>query len=194
MSEQSVSMTVAPSTKGDWLKVWVIGLSGLVPFVVCLVGVLIAEAEWDRRFIDAMVVYGALVATFSAGVRWGAEIIRAIPGPPDPARLARSAPPLVAGLISVLLLPVSWLAAVGLIIVTGLALLVWDFMAVRAKLLPGWMGTFRVTAALLAIGLMLATSWHAAKSSLAVGTSPSVQSQPVPPATDPAQLPPKSTP
>jgi Protein of unknown function (DUF3429) len=176
MSEQSGSTTPAASPKGDWLKVWVIGLSGLTPFVVCLVGVLAAGPAWDQRFVSAMVTYGALVATFSAGVRWGAEVIRAIPGPPDIGRLAKSAPPLVTGLLAVLLLPWAWTVAVGLVIVTGVALLIWDLMAVKAKLLPPWMGSFRVIAALLAIVLMVATSWSAAK-------LPTLQS-----ATNPAQV------
>jgi hypothetical protein len=180
----SVAPSVTPSAaRSDWLKVWGIGLSGLTPFAVCLAGVLLAGPDWDQRFLAAMVVYGALVATFSAGVRWGAEIVRAMPGPPDPARLARSAPPLVAGLAAVLLLDVSSMAAVGLIIVTGLGLLVWDLMAVRAKLLPGWMAAFRIVAATGAIALMLATAWSATGGTIdnvqTVPPTAAVQSSPV---------------
>jgi hypothetical protein len=168
------------SPKGDWLKVWVIGLSGLTPFVVCLIGVIMAGPDWDRRFIGATVIYGALVATFSAGVRWGAEIVRAMPAPPDPGRLARSAPPLVAGLGAVLLLDVSWQWAVGLIIVTGLGLLVWDLMAVRARLLPGWMAAFRIVAAFGAIALMVATAMSVAGNAVPLSAShPAAVGKPV---------------
>lgn len=150
-------LEVGKADSGQWLVVWTIGLSGLAPFAVCLIGVLMAGPDWDERFISAMVVYGALVATFSAGVRWGAEIVRSVPAPPDTARLARAAPALVAGLAAILLLEVSWMAATGLVIATGLALLVWDLLAVQAKLLPGWMGAFRVVAATAAIAMMIAT-------------------------------------
>lgn len=151
-------LEVGKGNSGQWLVVWTIGLSGLAPFAVCLIGALMAGPDWDERFISAMVIYGALVATFSAGVRWGAEIVRTAPGPPDTARLARAAPPLVAGLAAILLLEVSWIAATVLVIATGLALLVWDLLAVRAKLLPGWMGAFRVVAATAAIAMMIATA------------------------------------
>ncbi|MCU0881111.1 MAG: DUF3429 domain-containing protein [Hyphomonadaceae bacterium] len=181
---ESLTAPPLPGRKGAWLKVWAIGLSGLTPFAVCFAGVILAGPDWDRRFVAAMVIYGALVATFSAGVRWGAEIVRTMPGAPDPGRLARSAPPLVAGLLAVLLLEVSWQAAVGVIIATGLGLLVWDLMAVRARLLPGWMAAFRIVAASGAIGLMLATAWT-------VAATPNIQPASLPavaearPATDP---------
>jgi hypothetical protein len=174
-------LEVGKGNSGQWLVVWTIGLSGLAPFAVCLIGALMAGPDWDERFINAMIVYGALVATFSAGVRWGAEIVRTAPGPPDTARLARAAPPLVAGLAAILLLEVSWMAATGLVIATGLALLVWDLLAVRARLLPGWMGAFRVVAATAAIAMMIATGASVAgNASPQPATGPASATSPVP--------------
>jgi hypothetical protein len=164
---------------GNWALVWLIGLSGLLPFAVCLTGVVLAGPDWDERFVAAMVTYGALVATFSAGVRWGGEVVRSAalnpPAPPDLARLGRCAPPLVAGLAAVLLVEVNWLAATVLVIMTGVFLLAWDLLAVRSKLLPGWMGPFRVVAALAAIAMMVATA-------ASVAGNPAPEAAPAPPA------------
>jgi len=117
---------------------WLISLSGLAPFLVCLViayGSPEGSAPHDAA-VRAFLVYAALTLSFLGGARWGAELTRA-PNAPNLWRLVAAAVPSVVGLAA-LLPQTPFKVALGLLMLSGGIQLAWDVSASRAGLLPPW--------------------------------------------------------
>lgn len=119
---------------------WLIAGSGLIPFLVCL-ALLFTSPSLAERAVHAFIVYAALTLSFLGGARWGAELVR-VPDAPSLPRLVLSAMPSVIGLAA--LLPyLSSTAAIALLMLCGLAQLVWDVRASHDGSLPGWNARLR---------------------------------------------------
>jgi hypothetical protein len=140
------------------LAVW-LALSGVLPFLALAAGALFAVL--DRSVLtQAAIFYAAIVAGFTGGVRWGAELARA-PDRPDAARLA------VAGLMTVpawgaLLLIGQPTLAIGLLTLAGLGQLAWDIAGARAGLLPAWTARLRIGLTLVALACLAFIGFHVA--------------------------------
>lgn len=114
---------------------WILAGSGLVPFIVCL-GLLITTPAYAERAVHAFIVYAALTLSFLGGARWGAELVRA-PDAPSIGRLIASALPSVVGLAA--LLPyLTATQALALLMLCGIAQLLWDRAASHDGQLPVW--------------------------------------------------------
>lgn len=114
---------------------WLISLSGLIPFVTCLV---LAQTTPSLRgaAVETFLVYTALTLTFLGGARWGAELVRA-PEAPHLGRLVASAlPSLVA--LGALLPQCPPALGIGMLCLSSGAQLFWDVRDSRAGLLPRW--------------------------------------------------------
>lgn len=119
---------------------WLISLSGLVPFLVCL-ALAYGVPAYAESAKTVFLVYSALTLTFLGGARWGAELVRA-PDSPSLWRLVLSAVPSVLGMFA--LIPgTAPRVAVGLLLLSSAGQLVWDVQASRAGLLPPWNGRVR---------------------------------------------------
>ncbi|MCZ8203186.1 DUF3429 domain-containing protein [Gemmatimonas sp.] len=127
--------------------IWLISLSGLLPFLTCLV-LAYGVPAYAESAKTVFLVYSALTLTFLGGARWGAELVRA-PERPDLLRLVLSAVPSVLGMFA--LVPrTAPQVAVGLLLLSSAGQLVWDVQASRAGLLPSWNG--RVRTVMTALG------------------------------------------
>jgi hypothetical protein len=122
------------------LSALVLGVAGLVPFVVC------AVLLWRpflgisaQQTLMACLVYSAVILSFLGGIRWGTAI-----GPYAPSRLARdftlSVIPGLAGWAALFLPPVIGLA---LLIAGFLLQALWDVVSAENGMLPPWFGTLR---------------------------------------------------
>lgn len=131
---------------------WLISLSGLVPFLVCL-ALAYGVPSYAESAKTVFLVYSALTLTFLGGARWGAELVRA-PNDPSLLRLVLSAVPSVLGMFA--LVPgTSRQAAVGLLLLSSAGQLAWDVQASRAGLLPAWNGRVRTVLTVLGTGCTL---------------------------------------
>ncbi len=95
-----------------------LSLLGLVPFVVCGLGALGADAAMAARMVSALIGYAAVVLGFIGGIRWGFELQSAQADPAQQrARLGLGAvPPLIGWLALLLSLVVAyWVALLALI-------------------------------------------------------------------------------
>lgn len=132
---------------------WLISLSGLIPFLVCL-----ALAVWVPTLRDAAVftflLYAGLTLTFLGGARWGAELVRA-PDAPHMGRLIASAIPSIVALLA-LLPQTPRIATFVMLTISSAAQWAWDVHATRRGLLPSWNARLRtVMAALGTVCLLL---------------------------------------
>lgn len=128
---------------------WLISLSGLVPFLTCLVLAYAVPAYADSAK-TVFIVYSALTLTFLGGARWGAELTRA-PDAPNLPRLVLSAVPSVLGMFA-LLPQTAPKVAVGLLLLSSAGQLAWDVQGARTGLLPTWNG--RVRTVMTALGTL----------------------------------------
>ena len=119
---------------------WILGLSGLIPFVV-MSGLLAYAGTAFIAFdllVKALSGYGAVILSFLGGIRWGASLMRASRGR---LTLALSVLPSLFAWIC-LFLPVPWLfAALG---IGFLAQGVWDVTAIQRGKLPEAFRTLRI--------------------------------------------------
>lgn len=119
---------------------WIVAGSGLVPFLTCL-ALLFVSPELADRAVHGFIAYAALTLSFLGGARWGAELVR-VPNAPSMPRLAAAAMPSVVGLAA--LLPyITSTQAIVLLMLCGVAQLLWDINASRRGLLPAWNGRVR---------------------------------------------------
>jgi hypothetical protein len=126
--------------------IWLISLSGLMPFVTCLALVYGVPAYADSAK-TVFLVYSALTLTFLGGARWGAELVRS-PDRPHLPRLVLSAVPSVLGMFA--LVPhTAPRTAVGLLLLSSAGQLLWDVQGSRAGLLPGWNARVRTVMTVL---------------------------------------------
>lgn len=136
---------------------WLISLSGLVPFLICL-GLAYGVPTYAEAAKTVFLVYAALTLTFLGGARWGAELVRA-PDAPQLPRLVLSAVPSVLGLFALLPQTPARLA-VGLLLLSSAGQLAWDIQASRAGLLPAWNARLRTVMTTLGT-LCIAALWPA---------------------------------
>jgi hypothetical protein len=133
--------------------IWLISGSGLVPFLVCLALAWFVPSQRTAA-VQLFIVYSALTLTFLGGARWGAELVRA-PHDPKLSRMMLAAAPSVVGLMA--LLPrVRPPLAIGLLLASSVAQLLWDAQASRDGLLPPWNARVRTVMTLLGTGCTLA--------------------------------------
>lgn len=127
--------------------IWLISLSGLAPFLTCLV-LAYGVPAYAESAKTVFLVYSALTLTFLGGARWGAELVRA-PERPDLLRLVLSAMPSVLGMFA-LVPQTAPRVAMGLLLLSSAGQLVWDVQASQAGLLPSW--NARVRTVMTALG------------------------------------------
>lgn len=131
---------------------WLASLSGLIPFLVCLV-----LAAWVPTLREAAVstflLYAGLTLTFLGGARWGAELVRA-PDAPEISRLIASAVPSTVALLA-LLPQTPRTVAVTMLTMSSMAQLAWDIQASRRGLLPAWNARLRAVMTALGTGCIL---------------------------------------
>ncbi|MCO4100428.1 DUF3429 domain-containing protein [Gemmatimonas sp.] len=128
---------------------WLVSLSGLVPFLTCL-GIVYQRGEYAEAAKVVFLMYTALTLSFLGGARWGAELARA-PHAPNLLRLVAAAMPSVVGLLA-MVPQVDLLAGYGMVVVSSVLQLAWDVSASRAGLLPSWNGRLRTV--MTALGLL----------------------------------------
>jgi hypothetical protein len=56
-----------------------LGLAGLIPFIVCGLGAISADTGQAARMLVALVGYGAVILSFLGGVHWGFALTQAAP-------------------------------------------------------------------------------------------------------------------
>lgn len=128
---------------------WLVSLSGLVPFLTCLV-VVYQRGEYSESAKVVFLMYTALTLSFLGGARWGAELTRA-PHAPSIPRLILAAMPSVVGLLA-MVPQVELRVGYGMVIVSSLLQLGWDVRASREGLLPPW--NARVRTVMTVLGLL----------------------------------------
>ena len=110
-----------------------LGLAGLIPFVVC--GLLAVGQDGDRAAF-ALVAYGAVILAFLGGVHWGFALEEPS-GRAERRRLGFGVLPSLAGWVALLLaIAVNEAAALGLLIVGFAALVVVEARAGKSGLVP----------------------------------------------------------
>jgi hypothetical protein len=127
-----------------------LGVAGLIPFVVCGLGAVSADAVQATRMMTALIGYGAVILSFLGGVHWGFALGATAPVPPaettlsgnrfitaDRARLVLGVVPSLIGWVALLLqmLLMEW-AALLVLIVGFIATVVVEHQAARRKLIP----------------------------------------------------------
>ena len=127
--------------------------SGVVPFLVALLWTAFGPAEHGPAVMSAALAYGAVMAGFLGGVRWGAELARAGDAP-SLGRLIAAAGTTVPAWAALIAPP--WIA-LALLGGMGLAQTLWDWRAARAGLLPAWTWPLRGALAVSAYGCLVAT-------------------------------------
>lgn len=128
---------------------WLLGLSGLIPFIGCCALAYTMSPPFDAIAATAFVAYGAVILSFLGGARWGAELVRGGDAP-SVARLGAAVVPSVIGWIAVMA-NFSPTVALAIILVAGTAQLFWDLAAARSGLLPAWTAPLRITLTVVAM-------------------------------------------
>ena len=128
---------------------WLICLSGLIPFLVCL-ALVYGRGEYAEAAKVVFLMYTGLTLSFLGGARWGAELARA-PDTPSLPRLILGAMPSIVGLIA-MVPQVPLLAGYGMVVTSSVLQLAWDRSASQTGLLPSWNG--RVRTVMTVLGLL----------------------------------------
>ncbi len=112
----------------------VLGIAGLIPFVVCGLGALSVDPSSAAQMMGALIGYGAVILSFLGGVHWGFALTGDTPEPP-PGRgfITPQRARLVLGVVPSL---IGWLA-----LLLQLTLLSWTALAV---LIAGFIATIVV--------------------------------------------------
>jgi hypothetical protein len=105
----------------------VLGVAGLIPFVVCGLGALSVDVATATRMMAALIGYGAVILSFLGGVHWGFAFSADAPEPPAGNRLMRGR--LVLGVLPSLIGWFALLLQVMLLSWTALAVLIAGFIA-----------------------------------------------------------------
>ena len=134
-----------------------LGLLGLIPFLLGGLGVWLPVLGDLRFALPIMVLaYGALIASFLGGVRWGAAMQNKSPSS-QARHLVMSIVPSLIGLVAFLLpLP----QAFTLLIVMFLAQAVLDISATDNAELAPWYAPLRLLLTSVAILSMASLIWH----------------------------------
>ena len=135
-----------------------LGLLGLIPFVTGGLGVWV-EALGDLRFALPILVlaYGAVIASFLGGVRWGAAM-QNNKADSQPRHLVMA---IVPSLIAVVAFMLPMPQAFGMLIIVFTAQAVLDVTAVESGDLIGWYKPLRVWLSAIACAAMASLLVHA---------------------------------
>lgn len=100
---------------------WGLGLSGLIPFIACLVVAFLGPTAWQVTAVYGFLYYAAVILSFLGGAHWGAVLQRAdrarMPG--DIRRLALAMLPSLIAWPALMLNPVVgiWVLMIGFVLV-----------------------------------------------------------------------------
>lgn len=130
------------------VALWLISLTGLVPFLTCLV-LVYQHGEYAEAAKVVFLMYTGLTLSFLGGARWGAELARA-PHAPNLVRLVLAAMPSIVGLLA-MVPQIDLRVGYGMVVVSSLLQLAWDVSASRAGLLPSWNGRLRTVMTVLGL-------------------------------------------
>lgn len=132
---------------------WWLSLAGLIPFALCVAGLLLTSQINPQRIIliDAMKTYGAVILSFLGGIRWGAAL-HSRREDLTPAILAASVVPSLAGWMS-LLLPVPYVFGVQALAFAGQG--AWDSLSAQQGALSPWFAKLRTVLTFLVTGAMI---------------------------------------
>ncbi len=121
-----------------------LGVAGLIPFMGGAGLVLLGPAPAQHWAVLALSAYGAVIASFLGGVRWGAAL-RDAPENPNATTLIGAVAPSISGWAAVLLVAPpapSPVAGLLVLLVTFVTLLIWDMRP--AARWPIWYRRLRV--------------------------------------------------
>jgi hypothetical protein len=128
----------------------VLGIAGLIPFIVCGLGAVSVDPVASARMMIALVGYGAVILSFLGGVHWGFALGGGTPAAPaavtvagnrfvtaERARLVLGVVPSLIGWVALLLamIRLEW-GALLLLIVGFIATVVVEQQAARRQLIP----------------------------------------------------------
>lgn len=138
-----------------------LGIGGLIPFVVCSLGALANPPPNDELSLMALVAYGAVILAFLGGVHWGfgLDFAGGAPGTVQRVRFGLGVVPSLVGWVALLLAILGYgrvalaLLAAGFVLTT-----VVESRASRSGYMPtGYMGLRWVLSAIVVV--CLATVW-----------------------------------
>jgi hypothetical protein len=119
------------------LLVILLSALGLIPFIVCGLAALGADAVLASHMLTALIGYGAVTLSFAGGVHWGLALqTREAPPSHERARLSFAVLPLLAGWIALLVLIVAPRTALVLLIVAYIGAALLEHAAARRDLMP----------------------------------------------------------
>ena len=135
-----MTLTADDAAPAQSRMLWILGLGGLIPFIVMTALLAYAGTEFIAfdMLIKALSGYGAVILSFLGGIRWGASLMRASRGR---LTLGLSVLPSLFAWIC-LFLPAPWLFAA--LAVGFLAQGAWDVTAIQRGKLPLAFRTLRI--------------------------------------------------
>jgi hypothetical protein len=108
-----------------------LGYAGLLPFVACVLGIVLLDGAARDLAVRALVGYGAVILSFLGAVHWGLMLRE--PGAATPARLAIGVLPSLVGWVALLLADRH---ALALLVVAIGAFWLYEHRVVGAGFLP----------------------------------------------------------
>ena len=130
-----------------------LGYAGVLTFVGCLRGMIIAPTPWSTFAKIGLLAYGACILSFLGGIHWGVAVTGTRETTTGPWRhLALAVLPALIGWIA-LLFGSQW----GLeLLICGFALALWgDVISQREGLSPGWSLRLRIPLSAIVIAILL---------------------------------------
>ena len=145
-------------TRGEQLvrAAWILGLGGLVPFVVGT-GLIVAQSEIldPTTLWFAVSAYAAVILSFLGGIRWGAALNET--PRQSPTTLALSVLPSIAAWV-IVLLPAPW-SFVGFAVAFSVQG-VWDYTATKeGRIETPWYANLRVVLTAVVVLCMIAVAF-----------------------------------
>lgn len=138
-----------------------LGIGGLIPFIVCGLGALANPPPNDELSLMALIAYGAVILAFLGGVHWGFGLEQAGTAPSDiqRARFGLGVLPSLIGWVAVLLAVLSYgRVALALLVVGFFLTTMIEARASRHGYMPkGYMGLRWVLSAIVVVCLV--TVW-----------------------------------
>jgi Protein of unknown function (DUF3429) len=137
---------------------YVLGISGLVPFVGLAIAIPFASASIVHIGSLFLMGYGAAILSFLGGARWGSEI-SLHPDSPSPTVICLAMLPPLAGWFAVSLFALALLTEAFAVLAIGLALqLYWDTKAIKIGTYPDWYRPLRILLSVIAIFSLLSAA------------------------------------
>lgn len=124
---------------------WILGLSGLVPFVACALVLLILGMDnpLSEPVVSVFRAYSVVILSFLGGIRWGHALIRA-----NDEISAHQISPLIGSVIPSL---IAWMTvffsnepALAILLLAFCAQGAWDSLSANVAQLPKWFAPLRM--------------------------------------------------